>query len=282
MNDLAEQVARLDSNLFSFVPAQTSTWDARALLALHAAAGNTLGEFSYLEIGSYLGGSLQALMRDPRCRSVMSIDLRPAAPIPDARGRSWEYRQNTTQHMLDLLRALPDAQMGKLTTFEAGTDTLSASDLPVQPDYCLIDGEHTYEAVLRDARFCAEALGGRGVIAFHDCYVVGAAISAFIRQHWRDISRALTFALAPSPNAGHGILALELGDSRMLRDPVINRAIGSRWHTVTWKVVNSSRRSPLPFLMACAIVPAVDSFLAVAWDGWRRYLGSGSRHGSDS
>src|SRR5690242_8325796 len=118
MSAVAEQINSFDSELFSFLEAQTLGEDRRALLALHAAAADTCGSFAYLEIGSYLGGSLQALMRDPRCRTVISIDPRRVA-TPDVRGCPSDYKDNTTEHMLELLRGLPAVDMDKLTTVEA-------------------------------------------------------------------------------------------------------------------------------------------------------------------
>jgi hypothetical protein len=54
--------------------------------------------------------------------------------------------------MLELLSDISDADIGKLSTYDCGTDSLKVSDLPVRPDYCFIDGEHTKEAALQDAR----------------------------------------------------------------------------------------------------------------------------------
>jgi Methyltransferase domain len=271
MNPIATQVANLDSKLFSFLEAQSSEWDRQALLALHTAAADICGEFAYLEIGSYLGGSLQAVMRDPRCNNVISIDSRPAA-APDTRGRAWDYEGNSTEHMLELLHGLPDVDMGKLTTIEATVDALPVSDLPVTPTYCFIDGEHTYDAVLRDARFCAEALGGEGVILFHDYVLVGAAISMFLRECWDEISFALAFSGPSHPFTGGGVFALEMGDGGLLRHPAVERAIGSRWHTVVWQAVNRPRRMVLPFLLAWAAMPAIDTFLVQARHGFREYV----------
>jgi hypothetical protein len=261
---LAGQIADLDSDLFSLIEAQSAEWDRRALLALHAAAADVCGPFAYLEIGSYRGGSLQALMRDPRCRHVMSIDLRPAGQTPDARPGAVEYQWNTTEHMLTLLRGLPHVQMGKLTTFEAGTDALRASDLPVKPDYCFIDGEHTDDAVLRDARFCARALNGTGVIAFHDCYVTSRAINTFVRENWHQISFALAFSAPARPARGGGVFALELEERGLLRHPAIDRAIGSRWHSIAWDAANRPRRTALPLLVTYATIPVIDSLIVRA------------------
>jgi hypothetical protein len=182
------------------------------------------------------------------------------------------YEKNTTAHMVDLLRELPGVEMNKLTTFEAGTDTLRTSDLPVKPDYCLIDGEHTDEAVLRDARFCAEALEGIGVIAFHDCYLTGPAISAFIRESWQEVSFALAFNAPSTPPAGGGVFALELGDRGLLKHPAIRRALGSRWHSLAWRAANRPSRTPVPLLLTCATMPAIDSFAFLARHGFQQYL----------
>ena len=67
MSVMADRVETLDVDLFSFVPMQALGSDKRALLALHAAVAATETPFAYLEIGSFRGGSLQALVADPRC-----------------------------------------------------------------------------------------------------------------------------------------------------------------------------------------------------------------------
>lgn len=273
---IESQIDDLDSELFSFLPeAQTTEWDRRALLALHAAAADRWGSFAYLEIGSYTGGSLQALMRDPRCHEVISIDPRTVA-TPDGRGTSsiYEavYEDNSTGRMLELLRELPDVDMDKLTTFEATTDTLSTSDLPVRPNYCFIDGEHTHDAVVRDARFCAEAIGGAGVIAFHDYLIVGSAISAFVRENWREITFALAFGGPTHPGDAGGIFALEMRNAGLLKHPAIERAIGSRWHSVVWKATNRPRRLVFPFLLAWTAMPVVDAFVVRARHRFREYV----------
>jgi hypothetical protein len=274
MIELRDQIGALDSDLFSYVDAQTGEWDRRALLALHAAAADAVGSFAYLEIGSYLGGSLQALIRDPRCRAVISLDPR-TVETPDDRGDEWVYKNNTTEHMVELLRGVPGADMAKLTTFEAGTDDMSSADLPLRPDYCLIDGEHTNDAVMRDARFCAEALNGTGVIAFHDYVIVGSAISTFLRDNWREITFALAFSGPSHPSYGGGVFAVELGGGGLLRHPAVTRAIGSRWHATVWKAVNRPRRTATPLLVAWATMPAIDGFVVQARHGFREYLGLG-------
>jgi hypothetical protein len=249
--ELHSAIAALDPTLFSTIESQTSEWDRRALLALHDTVADRRGTFNYLEIGSYRGGSLQVVMRDPRCRHVLSIDPRPAHTA-DARGGSWVYGSSTEQ-MRSLLRELPGVDMRKLTTFEADSVTLRAGDLPVTPDLCFIDGEHTREAVLRDARFCAQAMPSGGVIAFHDYDLIAAGIRDFVREAWDRISHALAFRL----EGGGGVFALELGEAGLLRCPVVDRVVGSRWHSATWRVT-SCRGSATPFLLAWSVMPMID------------------------
>lgn len=175
-----DRVAAHDLSLLSYVESETSEEDRRSWLALHAALGEELGMFSYLEIGSHLGGTLQAFLADPRCVRLTSIDPRPAAQ-PDDRGRWYEYPGNTTERMLRGLAAVPGADMTKLHTIEAGTEDVAPEALP-RPDLCLIDAEHTFQAALRDARFCRAACRGQGVIVFHDHSVVEPAIRCFVAE----------------------------------------------------------------------------------------------------
>jgi hypothetical protein len=257
VSSLEERIEALDVSLFSPIEAQTNDWDRRALLALHGTAATTLGSFRYLEIGSYKGGSLQVSIQDPRCARVISIDPRPVAP-PDKRGGTWIYDENSLETMLSLLRALPAADLDKLATFEAGTESLRPADLPEKPDLCFIDGEHTDEAALRDARFCAEALQGAGIIAFHDCQLLREGIGEFVREAWRDLSGALMFAVGPVT----GVFAVELGDRQMLGQPLVHRAVGSRWHSTVWSTVSRAERSPRPALLALSAIPAIDRSVA--------------------
>lgn len=67
--------------LFDHIPSQTTTNAKHALLASQEANRARIdGSFVYLEIleiGSHLGGSLQALVADPARAKIISIDPRP-------------------------------------------------------------------------------------------------------------------------------------------------------------------------------------------------------------
>jgi hypothetical protein len=175
------RVAELDTHLFDFVGSQTTQDDRKSLLALHNALA-VRGQFSYLEIGSHVGGTLQAVLADPRCVRVVSIDPRPSWQ-PDDRPHmdGCRYPDNSTERMLELLRKVPDCDLSKLDTLEESTDQIAPERL-APPDLCFIDGEHTYSAALRDARFCRTVMQGAGILVFHDRAVIGRAMLDFLRE----------------------------------------------------------------------------------------------------
>ena len=214
----------LDVSLFEHVDGQTTQRDRRSLLALQNASRSVYGSFGYLEIGSHLGGSLQALVRDPRCASIVSIDARPERQ-PDDRGLSVEYPENSTRRMLAGLASVPDADLTKLRTIDASTEDLQPAAVEETVHLCLIDGEHTHGAALRDARFCSETLRGEGCIAFHDRSVVFRAIGDFLAELQRDGRTWFAY-----PMADH-LFVVELGVRRLAETEWIRRVRGGvgRW-----------------------------------------------------
>ena len=222
---LAAQIAALDAELFSHIKNTTTDEDRKALLAIHNALACRNGSFSYLEIGSERGGSLQALIADPRCTRIVSIDPRTHWTPDDRPDQPQvEYAENTTDRMLMLLQGVPGADLSKLKTVEASTESLDPREFE-RPDFCFIDGEHTHAAALRDARFCREAMQGRGVIAFHDFHIVERAILEFLRE-------------TPRPRRGylllHAVFVVELGGvSSLLDDPAVRSRLTPRSRLMT-------------------------------------------------
>jgi hypothetical protein len=198
---IEDRIAALDTNLFDFVESQTDEDDRRSLLALHNGIASQ-GQFSYLEIGSHLGGTLQTVLSDPRCVRVVSIDPRPRWQ-PDDRPElgGWAYPDNSTERMLGLLEKVPGVDLSKLETVEESTENLPPGQF-ARPDLCFVDGEHTRRAALRDARFCRAVMHGAGIVAFHDFNIVRPAIHAFLRE-------------APRPHRAYllrsGVFVVELG-----------------------------------------------------------------------
>ena len=213
MPGFTEQLDSLEISLFGAIPSETSNDDKRSLLALHLACRRNLSRFRWLEIGSHLGGSLQALIRDPDCVGIESIDLRPEQ-LPDERIATIAYPDNSTARMRALLSGLPDSDMAKLRTHEAHTGQLDPNAFE-RPDVCFIDAEHTDEACRRDAEFCRAVLRNEGVILFHDIGIVYRAVADFAESLAADNT---VHRLAYLPDV---MFAIELGGGHLLGDPAV-------------------------------------------------------------
>jgi predicted O-methyltransferase YrrM len=170
MSSFDEAIASLDLQLFAGIDSECTPPDKQSLLALQNAVRRIRPGYKYLEIGSYLGGSIQPHLLDERCARIYSIDKRPKQQ-PDARGFNHTYLNNSTQRMLAKLRALAPQQMDKLTTIDGDSRTIEPLRIPDQIDFCFIDGEHTDRAVLSDFQFCLQVLARDGCIAFHDAQI---------------------------------------------------------------------------------------------------------------
>jgi hypothetical protein len=239
-------LASRDVALFERIESQTTPGDRTSLLSLELACRRVQPGFSYLEIGSHLGGSLQVLVRDPLCGRLVSLDPRPSSQ-PDARGERFDYTDNRTRRMLELLESIPDADLSKLETVDLGTDRVVPDDIDVRPLMCFVDGEHTNEAALRDARFCRTVVERSGVIVFHDRGIVAEGIAEFLEEVGGEVAAA--YPLRDS------VFVVELG-SVHLRDTdpvrgVLSPITRSIWHAV------AAQRIPgctLPRLMGALTV----------------------------
>jgi hypothetical protein len=198
------------------VLSQSTDGDKRSLLAIQRAMRETrrAARYVYLEIGSFMGGSLQPHVPDPLCRKIISIDPRPPS-LPDERGIA-AYPQNTAENMLRGLARVPGAELAKITTIEAGTGTLDPLSIEPRPDFCFIDGEHTDEAVLRDSRFCESALKGEGWLVYHDANIVYEGLIAFLADLQQ---RGVVFRAC---NFEDSVFLIELGDCRLSESPMMS------------------------------------------------------------
>jgi len=159
------------------IPSQTAECDKKSLLLLQNIVRRNVRNYIYLEVGSFLGGTLLPHLADPECRLAYSIDKRPASQ-PDERGRTFDYVQSSTQEMLaNLEQHLPFSAMLKLQTFDLDASALTADQIAIASDLLFIDAEHTNQAAFRDFlnvyRFAKE----NSVIAFHDAQYIFDALS---------------------------------------------------------------------------------------------------------
>ena len=170
-----QKLAALDLSLFEAISSQSVKGDRIAWLKLQQAARKLSDPYSYLEIGSHLGGSIQNHLVDTHCGQIYSIDKRPPRQ-PDDRGQYYEYENNSTERMLENLRAISPQGTEKITCFDSDAAGVDLSQIKDKPHLCFIDGEHTQAAVRSDFQVCITACHPDGMIAFHDDNVIWPAI----------------------------------------------------------------------------------------------------------
>lgn len=183
MIDWIKAIDELDLSLFAAIPSQTSERDRRSLLAVQRAVGKKRGEYTYLEIGSHLGGSIQPYLCDDRCTMIYSIDPRPSQQPDDrAAGCIFYYENNSTERMLRMLNLIGCGTISKIHCFESEASGIDPEKITESPLIAFIDGEHTRSAAIADFHFCLSVLSKDGIILFHDFSIVYPAILEVVRQ----------------------------------------------------------------------------------------------------
>lgn len=133
------------------------------------------GPYRYVEIGSYLGRTLQAHLNDGDCDHVLSIDLRPDL-TPDERHELNDYKGITADDMVQrLAQFVPAENLSKLETATDSSDWLRDTG-GEKYDLALIDGEHTITAAFRDFANLMEVMNDDCIIMFDDTSIILPAI----------------------------------------------------------------------------------------------------------
>ena len=169
-----KRLASNDPSLFAGVSTTTTTIDRAALNTIQSLARKS-GDYTYLEIGTHLGGTLQTHCADPRCRKIYAVDKRPDE-VADIRGKRLAYQNNTSANMLSGLRAAFGDAIKKIEVFDDDIRDVPTECFSTPPDLCFIDGEHTIEAVVRDFTRCQAIASPDAIIAFHDSQLLRTAI----------------------------------------------------------------------------------------------------------
>jgi predicted O-methyltransferase YrrM len=150
------------------IESQTSPTDKSFLLASIALMKEYNQYYSYVEIGSFLGGSLTPFLMDQCCTRVLSIDERERQQ-PDERGENFDYAGVTHNTMIEnLLRH--GIKTDKLQTFDGSVDALGL--LGQEFDLAFIDGEHTDFACFRDFLWVLPMMKSDSLVMFHDSTLV--------------------------------------------------------------------------------------------------------------
>ena len=213
MTDFEKAINELDLALFAQIASQSTDDDKRSLLAVQSAVRELHAGYTYLEIGSYLGGSIQPHLLDDKCHRIYSLDKRPESQ-PDERGYDWVYRNNSTKRMLELLSEVSD-DTEKITTIDGDTRSIDPELITEKVQLCFIDGEHTDEMVTSDFNFCSKVLDDNGAIVFHDAQITYNGIAACLRE-LEDSSVPFRAYVLPSI-----VFVVEIGDFPLHQHPAI-------------------------------------------------------------
>jgi hypothetical protein len=150
------------------IESQTSPSDKLALLQVRSILKRTVPSYNYLEIGSFMGGSLSPFLKDPQCRQILSIDERNRQQ-PDERGMKYDYSGITNQTMIDNLKN-HGFDVRKLKTFDGSISEYQKAEDKF--DLVFIDGEHTDFACFRDFIHSYRLLSENSVTVFHDSSLI--------------------------------------------------------------------------------------------------------------
>lgn len=216
--DFEELLNRSDLRLFEKITSQTSDHDKSSLLACQRATRNLVGRYVYLEIGSYLGGSIQPFLLDPACEQIFSLDKRPYSQ-PDERGVDFVYKNNSTERMIENLKQVAPQNLGKIVCVDGDVSEIERAKITRRPDLCFIDGEHTDAACRRDFHFCLEVLNRHGAIVFHDAGVIYQGLIEIIEFLRREKIKFTAY------NLPHVMFVIEIGDFPLHLEPNINQML---------------------------------------------------------
>jgi len=223
MTSFDDAISDLDLQLFEKITSQSTEHDKQSLLAVQLAVRELAGEYTYLEIGSYLGGSIQPHLLDPKSRRIYSLDKRPESQ-PDARGYDWKYQNNSTARMIEMLKTVAE-DTSKITTIDGDTRTINKGEIADKIQLCFIDGEHTDEAVMSDFRFCMDVLAEDGAIMFHDAQITYNGIAACI-SYLEENNIAFNAYVLP-----HIVFVIEIGDFPLHKHAKITERLRDNHHS---------------------------------------------------
>lgn len=135
-----------------------------------------LGSYNYVEIGSYLGRTLQPHIDNPACKHILSIDLRPDV-TDDERGPLDMYKGISEDDMLALLAEHCTARdLKKLDCVTDSSDCLKRRRSRRRYQLALIDGEHTITAAFRDFLNLMQVMDEDAIVLFDDTPVILPAV----------------------------------------------------------------------------------------------------------
>ena len=182
MADLKNLLDVGSTKVFEFVPTQTGDGCRRSLLEMQHLVRGQLKSYVYLEIGSFLGGTLVPHLVDPSCKCIFSIDARVVAAPNEGSETESIYGEQSSSEMCERLRTLTGDAVEKLKCFDCDMRDVNPRLLTELVDLAFIDGEHTDTAVFSD--FCAleDFLSLRAVVVFHDYWCIKNGVDRILEK----------------------------------------------------------------------------------------------------
>jgi len=152
------------------ISSQTSLNDKKVLLKIIGIFKNK--RFNYLEIGSFLGGSLTPFLMEDKCKLIVSIDKRNQK-LDDERSEEWSY-ENVNEN--DMIRRLKEynLDLSILKTFNGDIKDFKTNK---KFDLSFIDGIHTDINTFSDFLNTLKKSNKDSIILFHDSSIIFKSIS---------------------------------------------------------------------------------------------------------
>jgi len=159
------------------ISSQTSAKDKLFLLnAINTIKSRGITNFKYIEIGSFMGGSLTPFLIENTCSLIVSVDERERQQ-PDERGAKFDYSGITHETMIDNLTS-HGMDVSKLITHDGSISTYDRGNNKF--DIAFIDGEHTDIACCRDFAWTYPMMKESSIILFHDSSIVYRALAIIL------------------------------------------------------------------------------------------------------
>tara|TARA_Y100000768_G_C23894385_1_gene641793 strand:+ start:281 stop:1069 length:789 start_codon:yes stop_codon:yes gene_type:complete len=153
------------------VSSQTSDADKLILLKIIKFVKKIKKNFNYIEIGSFLGGSLTPFLMETSCKSIVSIDKRNQKQ-DDERNEEWSYENINEKDMINGLKK-HGLNTSKLKTFNGDIKNFKTKK---KFDLSFIDGIHTDINTFSDFLNVLNLSTRDSIVLFHDSSIIFKSI----------------------------------------------------------------------------------------------------------
>ena len=160
------------------IESQTSNEDKLFILDIMQCLKVNSSSYNYIEVGSFMGGTLAPFLIENHCHAIFSVDDRERAQ-PDERGVNYDYAGITSEKMINNLHHY-GLNTEKLILHDGSIETLQINSNENMFDLAFIDGEHTDEAAFRDFLYIMDFMKKNCIIMFHDSTLVFKALKLII------------------------------------------------------------------------------------------------------